>query len=705
MKPAGTFVAVVWRQRLPLLGAAVLLALLLGQNLRHLGVDNAIDIWFLQDDPALVDYREFQRRFGQDEVIVIAIRGDSDLRAPTARGRLSDLRDLVAGVDGIAGVDSALDSGVKALVPEDDSLRADRWSSDDGRVAILVVKVDRTIDLDRERDNILVALRNRLDDADAVYHLAGFGVVYSALNEAATVDSALVTLSAYGLILLLLVLLYRKAWPLLVIIATASLGALAVMGAYAASGQDLNMVTMIIPTLILVASVSTSVHLLLGIAREPANLSARERVLRGIGSMFWPCLINVATTAAGFLSLTGSPMPVISNLGLFAAFGLVFSFALALCLALACSAGLGTLSATAPLVGIRRFARGLTRIAIRAPQAVGLGALCLGLVALIGLRDLQVDTYSIEFLFEDHVVRQDSAAIERDVGAYMTLDFTIESSDPVLRAKLLEPVARWQSRVVDAELAQWSHSPASVYRALIGARPELAGTGSLPTEYLPAGLVHGEHAMRVSFGVPMQSAREIAATIDAISALAELPADVRVAAAGYLPLYTRMMAYIVDTQVRSFAFAFALVMTVLALLFRSVRQLGLIALSNLLPVLLLLGAMGWLGIRLDAATVTIAAIVFGLVVDDSVHFLYRLRAERTRSDLPNALLQTAGSAGHAMTITTLVMVAGFAVLTLAAIKSIVFFGLLVALAMIAALLTDLLLLPALLSLRGSHERG
>ena len=66
------------------------------------------------------------------------------------------------------------------------------------------------------------------------------------------------------------------------------------------------------------------------------------------------------------------------------------------------------------------------------------------------------------------------------------------------------------------------------------------------------------------------------------------------------------------------------------------------------------------------------------------------------------LLATAGSAGHAMTITTLVMVAGFTVLALAAIKSIVYFGLLVALAMIAALLTDLLLLPALLSLRGNH---
>ncbi|MDJ0780203.1 MAG: MMPL family transporter [Gammaproteobacteria bacterium] len=704
MKPAATFVTALWRQRLPLLGAAVLLALLLGQNLRHLGVDNAIDIWFLQDDPALLDYREFQRRFGQDEVIVIAVRDTTDLRGREADPRLRELRDLVGGIDGIARVDSALDYDSAAIEDPAGAFAARRWISDDGRVAILLANVDPAVDIDHERENILGSLRERLDEIEADYHLAGFGVVYAALNRAATDDSTLVTLSAYGLILLLLVLLYRKAWPLLMIIATASLGALAVMGAYAASGQDLNMVTMIIPTLILVASVSTSVHLLLGIAREPAELSARERVLRGIGSMFWPCLINVATTAAGFLSLTGSPMPVISSLGLFAAFGLVFSFALALCLALACSAGLGTLAASAPLAMIRRFARGLTGIAIRFPRAVGFGALCLGLLALAGLRDLQVDTYSIEFLFEDHVVRQDSAAIERDLGAYMTLDFTVETPDPVLRADLLARVAQWQADVVDAEYAQWSHSPASVHQALVAERPELAGPVGSVRAYLPVEMLHGERAMRVSFGVPMMSAREIAFTIDSIAALAELPADARLDAAGYLPLYARMMAYIVETQVRSFAFAFALVMLVLALLFRSARQLALIALSNLLPVLLLLGAMGWLGIRLDVATVTIAAIVFGLVVDDSVHFLYRLRAERRHGDLRTALLRTAGSAGHAMTITTLVMVAGFAVLMLAAIKSIVFFGLLVALAMIAALLTDLLLLPALLSLRGNHER-
>ncbi len=133
MKPANTFISVVWRQRLPLLGAVVLLALLLGQNLRHMGVDNAIDIWFLQDDPALIDYREFQRRYGQDEVIVIAVRGDSDLRTSESRVRLRELRDLVAGVDGIVTVHDNFEARlVEAHQAERQSRKEGRQTNQNG---------------------------------------------------------------------------------------------------------------------------------------------------------------------------------------------------------------------------------------------------------------------------------------------------------------------------------------------------------------------------------------------------------------------------------------------------------------------------------------------------------------------------------------------------------------------------------------------
>jgi predicted RND superfamily exporter protein len=503
----------------------------------------------------------------------------------------------------------------------------------------------------------------------------------------------------------MLVLVCQRIRPLLIIIGSALLGATAIMSFYATSGRDINMVTMIIPTLILVASVSTSVHLFLSIARVPADLPMRERIIRGVGEMFWPCLINTVTTALGFVSLMTSPMPVIYDLGLFAAIGLIFTFAISLSVTLTFTVPVGMQSISTPIRLVGRFARALTRTAVQSPRMVVVVALAIVLTTSIGLRNLQIDTYSIEFLFEDHIVRQDSVAIEQDIGSYMTLDYTIEHPKSVLQAEIFAQTAGWQNRVVDAGLAQWSFSAPSEYQRLAA-----SSTVSLPVpselgDYLPPELVHDNTNLRVIFGVPMQSARQVGDTIDRISEMADFASDLEVRPAGYLPLYVQMMRHIVETQLYSFALAFGLIMVVLSLLFRSVQQLLLIAISNLLPILVLLGTMGWLDMRLDAATVTIAAIVFGLIVDDTVQFLYRYREERKRCDVPEALMKTADTAGHAMAISTLVMITGFLVLGLAAIKSIVFFGLLVSLTMVTALFTDMLVVPAVLALRSRRRNA
>lgn len=724
MNNADTIVRWLWRQRLILVTAAILVTLGFAVNLRHLGVDNSLDIWFLQNDPVLLEYREFQQMFGHDEVIVVALRDDAGILDVDGINRALETSYAIADIDGVdavnsilsqIGVDAVLFAGGDAITEQsiDDFRRLlrdspelrGRWISADERLLALVVGIDPEVDIDRERERILARVREVLDAAGGTYHLAGIGVIYSALNQAATGDSALVTAIAYGLIFVMLVLVCQKIRTMLVIIGSAILGATAIMSIYATAGRDINMVTMIIPTLILVTNVSTSVHLFLAIARVPADLPVRERIIRGVGDIFWPCLINTLTTALGFASLMASPMPVISDLGLFAAIGLIFAFAIALGMTLSFAVPVGMQSTSAPVRQVGRFARALTRTAVESPRMVAVVALAIAITASLGLRNLQVDTYSIEFLFEDHVVRQDSLAIERDIGSYMTLDFTLEHPTSVLQADIFARTADWQRRAVDAGLAQWSFSAPGEYRRLAAAStrslPEVAELG----DYLPPELIQGDTILRVIFGIPMQSARQVGETIDRIGGMADFAADVEVRPVGYLPLYVQMMRHLVETQLYSFALAFGLIMAVLSLMFRSVQQLLLIAISNLLPILVLLGTMGWLGMRLDAATVTIAAIVFGLIVDDTVQFLYRYREERKRSDVPEALLKTADTAGHAMAITTLVMITGFLVLGFAAIKSIVFFGLLVSLTMVAALFTDLLVVPAVLALRSRRRHA
>ena len=123
-----------------------------------------------------------------------------------------------------------------------------------------------------------------------------------------------------------------------------------------------------------------------------------------------------------------------------------------------------------------------------------------------------------------------------------------------------------------------------------------------------------------------------------------------------LPLYVRMVDHIVSSQILSFTLALIAIFAALAVLFRS---LGLALLSlpaNLLPVFVTLGAMGLLGVRLDVATVTIAAIVLGIVVDDTVLFLYFLRHEQERrASMADAIRAAVDGAGKSILMTTLAL--------------------------------------------------
>jgi len=344
-----------------------------------------------------------------------------------------------------------------------------------------------------------------------------------------------------------------------------------------------------------------------------------------------------------------------------------------------------------------------------ARPAVRVGAAAIAVLAILGVAQLTVDTNSIGYLFPDHPVRQDSRLIEEKLGPCAPLEFVLDSDSTVLRAPLMRTVRTREERAVATGAVGWHHSAVDVlYRAQkqLTGRAQLETAGQIRT-LLELGRSHSQHLadlsahpsqFRVTFGIPVQSARGVAATMDSVKAAASVrPSDARVAATGYLPLYVRMTDLIVEAQLRSFGLALLVIPAVIAFLFGGLWAAGWSLGPNLLPVLITLGAMGWTGIPLDIVTVTIAVIIFGLVVDDTVHLLHRYAGARQTRSREAALEAGARRAGRMMAITTTVLAGGFLVLGLAHNRSVVWFGLLIAGALVAAFIVDLLVLPALLS--------
>lgn len=173
----------------------------------------------------------------------------------------------------------------------------------------------------------------------------------------------------------------------------------------------------------------------------------------------------------------------------------------------------------------------------------------------------------------------------------------------------------------------------------------------------------------------------------------------RVHLTSMMVLFNNMLQSLFQSQVNTVLWVAAGILATFILLFRSLK-LGLLALiPNVLAAALVLGIMGIIGLPLDLMTTTIAAIVIGIGVDNTIHYVHRFRQELPRSpDYITALHASHGSIGHAMYYTSLTIIAGFSVLSLSNFNPTIYFGSLTALSMALALLANLTLLPALMVL-------
>jgi predicted RND superfamily exporter protein len=143
--------------------------------------------------------------------------------------------------------------------------------------------------------------------------------------------------------------------------------------------------------------------------------------------------------------------------------------------------------------------------------------------------------------------------------------------------------------------------------------------------------------------------------------------------------------------------AFVTITLLLLVLFRSWKLALFSMIPNVGPILLGLALMAALEIPLDPGTVMIATIALGLVVDDTCHFLVRLRREvRDRKPLDDAIAETMRRTGRPITLTSFILAAGFAIIMLGSFTTTVSFGLVSAFVLLTALVADLVVLPAAL---------
>jgi len=175
------------------------------------------------------------------------------------------------------------------------------------------------------------------------------------------------------------------------------------------------------------------------------------------------------------------------------------------------------------------------------------------------------------------------------------------------------------------------------------------------------------------------------------------PGDVHTT--GLIVLYNNMLQSLFGSQIQTLIAVFIGIMLMFMVLFRSVLISIIALIPNILAAGIVLGVMGLAGIPLDIMTITIAAITVGMGVDHAIHYIHRFREEfKEVQDYTQTMKRSHQTIGRALLYTAITIIVGFSVLALSNFIPSIYFGLLTSLAMFAATIGSLTLLPRLLVL-------
>jgi len=709
-------------RRVLLLAALVALAAIAG-TLR-LTSDNSTAVFERRHGEAASFHRDFLARFGEQQALRVVLSGD-ELWTRDGIAAWTHLRDAVAALTDVRRVASPLD--VDGVSADDPAASRERLlkdplarglglvSRDGGAVSFLV----ETPPLASGR---YAALERRLRELTAALPLeatvVGARSVELALDASSRTIETRFLPALVGLAMLLLALTFRDLGGVVTPLAFVAFCELATLGTLGWAGGRMHLVLAVLPPVLFVVALASAVHLTIRCrALEAEGLDARAATLAAYGEKGRALVFTAVAIACGFASLGTSELAPVAELGLWAAFGLgvqvTAEFTLLPAL-LALTAGRRAgLPERALEARLERLGRRIAGFAARRRGALVAAALALAAVAALGLDRLVAESDIVRSFQGSHPMRQAMERSEALGFGVSTVEVEIVAPDGVRfdSSESLDQLARLEERLRSVPGVLTVVGLVDLVDSIGAASPwsELLTTDELRAQALGvlAGEVEGERtrarfltesgdATRITLFVPTAGFATVEPlAVEAERAGRELFPRAEVAATGALRLVVGFHRLLVTTLDRSLGLALAALFVLFWRLLGRPWPAAKALVPNLWPVAVLLGGMGWLGVRLDIATVMVASIVLGLAVENTIHTLARFRDESGRNGRTAAIVERLERQAPAYLLTATILVLGFGVCGLSDFAPLAHFGVLSAVAVLLALLCDLALVPAL----------
>jgi predicted RND superfamily exporter protein len=722
------------KNRRYLMGGLLLFSLLLLVPASRIRIDNSGVAFNAADTTGYNDYQHFVDAFGNDDYILLAVKNTLFVTDPQLKKRINGINDALTAMPSVLKVidlgtmessslfklmglshfwDKNTFDQLRPVVP---GFR--RLISHDMKTIAFIVKIDNEalngFQLEKQLKQMKQIIGTAFPEHPHCY-AAGIPVMRAAF-ERYNLFSALV-FGGLGLLFgtLVAVYIFKTLWAAIMVLVASGGALLWTIGIMGSFGIALNLATGLSFGFILVVSTTTVFHILSKYVHLLQNHSPDIALAKGLEIVIRPCFMCALTTSAGFLSLSISPVKMVSQAGLIISLGVMVSFLVTLLISTFC---------LPQFLGPRYFQSRKTNgdvldhlvgnyaiAGFQAPRTSLWAGIVFFIILAAGIPSIQTVKHLTSPILNRTQEAMDFSYIDEHLSTAYSFSIVLSPFDNTFDSrKFWYELSQFEKRIEGLPGVRGIESLTPlIFRLALnlspaGVIPEFVYhqmvSNSSQNDLVRSYLEPVSKRLRLVVNIQNNASDEIETLLKRVQADARqtFAQKAGVVLSGQLLLLRSHTTDLVSSQLKTLFLAL-LVITLLMMFQLNSFVLGLLSLiPNLFPLITIFGIMGWFHIPLDPLTIFAAVISFGLSVDDSIHFLTQLKRELMaldkEGDIRTCLMNAHAITARSLVATTAVLFLSCLGLLFSSFSHVFSLGVLISSASLIALIGDLIFMPA-----------
>lgn len=729
-----------------------ILITLFSLNLSKAEIDGSYRIWFSENSKELKTYDRFRDEFSNDDAITIVFKDSNTIFNPKAIKSIERIQNLLLSLSYVEKVSTLVnyqyvhqdnlnsdDILVNDFIENIDNLTKEYllerknialhdenilngYISKEGKTTMIVARLD-TNDKEDISAKIMEDVNNIISKETNItgykYWINGGPAMVQAFVKTAQDDSSTFTPIVFSLSILLLLLLFRKIsgalLPLLVVLFTTML----VLTIQVTLGYKLNTFTINIPVFIVAIGIADAIHIYgIWLRKIKEGISTKEAVLFSLEKNILPTFFTSLTTVIGFGSLAFSSIVPVSTLGIATSSGVILAFMLSL---IWLPSVLMLINNNKKNINNKKkntFKWNYGKFILKYNKVIIISFIFLVSISFLGLFKLQIDTNMIKYFDKDHDIRKSSEFTMNNLTGSVSYEIVIDAGrengvySPEFLNKVEEFYQQYQNKFPkDVRYMTSIKDIIKRYNKIITEKDEIPKDQDLVSQYVLLYSMSLDKAQNITDLMDfMQQKLRLTVVVNLVNTSKDLEmigyaqewwsqTPYKVTITGKTVMNAFLQNKVANTLIFSLSITLLLVSLIMYLIFGRIKMLWLFILPNILPVIIVLGIMGWIGIYIDIGVAITGAIVIGIAVDDSIHFFFKyFSAKENNDNIEDVLNEVIIYAGKAILFTTLVLSISFGLIIFSDFLPNRNFAIITSSGLMIAMLLDIFLLPALLSL-------